>query len=146
MTRRLARLLLTATAVTATTALLATGAASNGPQRSDAEIQISPSLGAADLYPGFDGGDVYFTVTNHSRRPVRVRRLHLGPVRPADPSTCPPDSVSVQPIVVVDLTVPPRGTRTGHIDDVVSMRNDAPAGCQGASFVFDVSVLESLQL
>ncbi len=58
-------------------------------------VTVSAATGAADLYPGFTGGDVFFTVTNANPYSVMFSSMAVGTVTSSDPVGCPSSSVSV---------------------------------------------------
>jgi hypothetical protein len=96
-------------------------------------VTINPSTGAADLYPGFTDGDVYFTLTNPNPYSITFTDMTPGAVTPT-PATCPAGSVTVEPATGLSLVSPPGTSPQLSIADVVSMSTAAPDACQGASF------------
>jgi hypothetical protein len=99
-------------------------------------ITVTASTGAADLYPGFDGGDVYFTLTNNNPYPVQFTSMSSGTVTSSDTDACPSSNVTVDASASgLDLVVAANSTSgTLSIADVVTMSAAAPDGCQGKSF------------
>ncbi len=102
-------------------------------------VTVSASTGTADLYPGFTGGDLSFTLTNPNSYPVTFTAMTAGAVTSSDPSGCPASNVTVANATGLTLPVA-GGATTGalSIADVVSMGAAAPDGCQGVTF--DVAV------
>lgn len=98
-------------------------------------MTINPADGTADLYPGFTGGDVHFTLTNDNPYSVTFTSMTPGTVTVdgAHPG-CPAASVTVAPASGLSLVSPPGISGPLSIADVVSMPLTAPDGCQGASF------------
>jgi hypothetical protein len=96
---------------------------------------VTAATGTADLYPGFNGGDVYFTITNPNPFPVEFTSMTAGTVVSSDPVNCPASNVTVTGATGLSLTVPANTTSaTQSIADVVTMVLAAPNGCQGVSF------------
>ncbi len=79
-------------------------------------VTVSAATGAADLYPGFTGGDVFFTVTNPNPYSVLFSSMAVGTVTSSDPVGCPSSSVSVAS--ATGLNAGRRGQRhVGHAID-----------------------------
>jgi hypothetical protein len=96
---------------------------------------ITPVDGAADLYPGFTGGDVSFTLDNTNPYSITFTSMTAGAVTvDAGHPSCPASSVTVASASGLSLVSPPGVSGTLTIADVVSMAASAPDGCQGASF------------
>ena len=49
-------------------------------------ITVNAATGAADLYPGFNGGDVHFTLDNPNPYPVTFDAMTAGAVSSSDPA------------------------------------------------------------
>jgi hypothetical protein len=109
---------------------------------------ITGRAGTPDLYPGFTGGDLFFTVTGPNPYPVRFTSATFGSVTSSDPTNCPASNVTV-PASASGLTIDvPANDTTGtnsSIADVVSMASAAPNGCQGVSFTIGVTLSGSQQ-
>ena len=99
------------------------------------------ATGTADLYPGFTGGDVYFTITNPNPFPVEFTAMTAGTVVSSDPVNCPAANISVAGATGLSITVPANTTSsTQSIADVVTMVLAAPNGCQGVSFTIPLQL------
>ena len=85
----------------------------------------SPSLaatGAVDLYPGFTGGNVYFTMNNTNPYPVTFTSMTPGIITSSDQTNCPATNVSVISATGLNLTFPANTTSpTSSVNGVVSM-------------------------
>jgi hypothetical protein len=102
---------------------------------------VTAATGAADLYPGFTGGDVYFTVANANPYSVVFSSMAVGTVTSSDPTGCPSSNVSVASATGLGLTVGANTTSaTQSIVDVVTMVAGAPDACQGASFTIALTL------
>jgi hypothetical protein len=98
-------------------------------------LTVSAATGAADLYPGFTGGDAFFTITNTNPYPVTFASMTAGAVTSSDPTGCPSANATVANATGLSLAVGANATSaTLSIDDVVTMVAGAPDGCQGATF------------
>jgi hypothetical protein len=98
-------------------------------------LTVSAATGAADLYPGFTGGDAFFTVTNPNPYPVTFTAMTAGAITSSSPGGCPSSNVSVADATGLTLAVGASTTSaTLSIVDVVTMVAGAPDACQGASF------------
>jgi hypothetical protein len=105
---------------------------------------VTAATGTADLYPGFNGGDVYFTITNPNPFPVEFTSMTAGTVVSSDPVNCPASNVTVTGATGLSLTVPANTTSaTQSIADVVTMVLAAPNGCQGVSFSIPLTLAGS---
>src|SRR5690348_2568968 len=58
-------------------------------------ITVTATTGAADLYPGFAGGDVHFTLNNPNPYPVQFTAMTSGTVTSSNPGACPASNVTV---------------------------------------------------
>ena len=98
-------------------------------------VTVVGNSGAQDLYPGFAGGDVYFTATNPNPYPVTFTSAAFSAVTSSDTGACPSANVTVLPAASgLSLTVPAGTTANLAIADVVTMVLGAPDGCQAKSF------------
>lgn len=105
---------------------------------------VTAATGTADLYPGFTGGDVYFTVTNPNPYDVEFSAMTAGTITSSDPVNCPASNVSVTGATGLALAVPANSTSsTLSIPNVVSMALAAPNGCQGVSFTIALQLTGS---
>ena len=97
---------------------------------------VTARTGAADLYPGFTDGDLYFRVNNPNPYDVTFTSATFGAVTSSDTTACPSANVTVDASASgLSLTVPAGSTGTDlQINDVVNMLADAPNGCQDKTF------------
>lgn len=99
-------------------------------------VTVNPVDGTADLYPGFTGGDVFFTLNNTNPYSITFTDMTAGAVTvdPAHSAGCAASNVTVAPATGLSLVSPPGASGTLTIPNVVSMALAAPDACQGASF------------
>lgn len=120
-----------------------------GPGRAGARtaqtVTVAAVTGAADLYPGFTGGDVYFTLANTNPYPIEFTLMTAGTVTSSNPTNCPVSgNVSVVGASGLTLAVAANATSgTLSIADVVSMTAAAPDGCQGVTFTIPLTLTGS---
>jgi hypothetical protein len=97
---------------------------------------VTARTGAADLYPGFTDGDLYFTVDNPNPYDVTFTSATFGAVTSSDTTACPSSNVTVDASAgSLSLTVPAGSAGTDlQINDVVNMLAAAPNGCQDKTF------------
>jgi hypothetical protein len=99
------------------------------------EATLNAADGAPDLYPGFTGGDVFFTITNPNAFGITYTDMTAGTITSSDEGECPAINVTITPATGLNLLSPPSATSEAlSIADVVSMSVDAPDSCQGVSF------------
>jgi hypothetical protein len=112
---------------------------------SNVDLTVTARTGDADLYPGFNDGDLYFTVDNPNPYDVTFTSATFGAVTSSDTTACPSSNVTVDVSVAgLSLTVPAGNTGTDlQIDDVVSMLGTAPNGCQDKTFDIAVTLAQS---
>ncbi len=111
--------------------------------KSAAALTITARTGTADLYPGFTGGDVYFTIANPNDYDVTYTAATFGAVTSSDTTACPSLNVVTLPAAVVNFTVPAGSTGTDFkIDDVVTMLPTAPDGCQNKTFNIEMTLAQ----
>jgi hypothetical protein len=104
-------------------------------------LSVSAATGAADLYPGFTGGDTYFTLTNTNPYPVTFTSMTAGAITSSNPAGCPSTNVAVANATGLSLAVGANATSaTQSIVDVVSMVAGAPDACQGATFTIALTL------
>jgi len=107
-------------------------------------VDCTPSPACADLYPGFTGGDLSFTITNANPYEITFTDMTAGDITvDADHvADCPASSITVESPVSGLSLVAPAASTTGQlsIDDVVTMILAAPDGCQGASFDIELTL------
>lgn len=105
---------------------------------------VTAATGAADLYPGFTGGDVYFTVTNPNPYPVTFSSMTAGAVTSSNPGACAASNVAVANAAGLTLAVGANATSaTQSIANVVTMSAGAPDGCQGVTFTIALTLTGS---
>jgi hypothetical protein len=104
-------------------------------------LTVSAGTGAADLYPGFTGGDLYFTLTNNNPYPVTMTSMTPGTITSSDQANCPATNVSASGKSGLSLNVGANATSSAlSITDVVSMQASAPDGCQGVTFTIVINL------
>jgi|KBSMisStaDraftv2_1062788.scaffolds.fasta_scaffold134986_1 hypothetical protein len=104
-------------------------------------LTVTAATGAADLYPGFTGGDVFFTITNPNPYPVTFTSMTAGTVTSSNPAACPSANVSVANASGLSLAAAASSTSgTQSIANVVTMAAGAPDGCQGATFTINLTL------
>jgi hypothetical protein len=101
-------------------------------------VNCTATPSCIDLYPGFTGGDVYFTITNPNPYAITFTGMTAGAITvdASHAAACPASSITVaSPVTGLSLAAPASST-TGQLSiaDVVTMIAAAPDGCQGASF------------
>ncbi|MBI4884193.1 MAG: hypothetical protein HY826_09080 [Actinobacteria bacterium] len=107
-------------------------------------ITVNAATGAADLYPGFSAGDVFFTLTNPNPYPVEFTAMTPGAITSSNAGACPASNVTVASASGLSLTVAANATSTAQsVADVVSMVSTAPDGCQGVTFTIALSLTGS---
>ena len=127
-------------------ALASWGATGTGSGRASSlsaqSLTVSAATGAADLYPGFNDGDLYFTINNTNPYPVRFTSMSAGSVTSNDTSACPSSNVTIDPTATgFTLDVAANSTSgTLTIPNVVNMSAAAPDGCQGKFFTIVVTL------
>ena len=104
-------------------------------------LTVTAATGAADLYPGFTGGDVFFTITNPNPYPVTFTSMTAGTVTSSNQAACPSANVSVANASGLSLAAAASSTSgTQSIANVVTMAAGAPDGCQGATFTINLTL------
>jgi len=110
------------------------------------QLTITAAIGAADLFPGFTGGDVFFTVNNTNPYPVTFTAFSGATIASADTTNCPSANVSVAAsgAVTPSLVIGANASGVaGSIPDIVSMATTAPDGCQGKTFTVTLTLTGS---
>jgi len=104
-------------------------------------VTVTAATGAADLYPGFADGDVYFTLTNDNPYPVTFTAATAGTITSSNPVGCPASLVAVDAATGLNLRVGASTTSaTQSIADVVTLAGSAPDACQGATFTIALTL------
>lgn len=107
-------------------------------------VTVTATTGAADLYPGFTGGDVHFTLTNPNPYPVTFDTMTAGAITSSNPGACPASNVSATGASGLSLAVGANATSAAQsIANVVSMQSSAPDGCQGVTFTVALTLTGS---
>lgn len=107
-------------------------------------VTVNAVTGAADLYPGFTGGDAYFNFTNSNPYPVTFTAMTPGTITSSNASGCPASHVSVASATGLNLTVGANTTSsTQSIADVVTLASAAPDACQGVTFTIAMTLTGS---
>ena len=107
-------------------------------------VTVTASTGVADLYPGFTGGKVFFTLTNANPYPVSFASMTSGAVTSSDQTNCPASNVTVGTASSLSLPVAANATSAQlSIANVVSMASAAPDGCQGVVFTVALTLAGS---
>lgn len=98
-------------------------------------LTVTAATGAADLYPGFTGGDVFFTVTNPNPYAVTFTSMTPGTITSSNPSGCAATNLSVLSASGLSIAVGASTTSaTQSIANVVTLAAGAPDACQGVTF------------
>lgn len=113
----------------------ATGVGTGSAKATSAQsLTVNAATGTADLYPGFTGGDVFFTVTNPNPYPVTFTAMTPGTVT-SSAVGCSASLVTVASATGLSISVPANSTSSAQsIADVVTLDSSAPDACQGATF------------
>ena len=107
-------------------------------------VTVNATTGAADLYPGFTGGDVHFTLTNTNPYAVTFDTMSAGAITSSNPGACPASNVSATGATGLSLPVGANATSAAQsIANVVSMQASAPDGCQGVTFTIALTLTGS---
>jgi hypothetical protein len=103
-------------------------------------VTVTAATGAADLFPGFTQGDVFFTMTNANPYPITFTSMTPGAITTNTP-TCTIANVSVIPATSLSLNVAANATSPQlSIANVVTMVAGAPDACQGAVFTIALTL------
>lgn len=104
-------------------------------------VTVTAATGAADLYPGFTQGKVFFTITNPNSYPMTFSAMTPGTVTSSNEAACPASNVTVIPATGLTLSGPAASTSaTQSIANVVTMAAAAPNGCQGVTFTIGLTL------
>lgn len=103
-------------------------------------VVVNAATGAADLYPGFTAGDVYFTLTNDNPYAITFTSMTPGAIT-SDNGSCAGSNISVASASSLNLSVGANSTTgTLSIPDVVSMTSSAPDACKGVTFSIQLTL------
>jgi hypothetical protein len=110
--------------------------------RTAIDIDVVARSGAADLYPGFTEGDIFFTLDNDNPYPVNFDEFTVNEITSSDPTNCPASLLDVDDSVAIDIdlaasTVSPVDS---EIADVVTLSSAAGDACQGVEFTIDLTL------
>jgi hypothetical protein len=127
-------------------ALAATQAAlgPNTDRPDSTNLEVTASVGGADLYPGFTGGDLHFTIVNSSVEAITFDHVTTNSIVSTDAVHCSPDNVAVLSRTDVSIVAPAHSSTDVRLSDVVTMLRSAPDGCQGVSFTIGVSLVPAV--
>lgn len=104
-------------------------------------VTVNATTGTADLYPGFTGGDVHFTLTNTNPYPIMFTDMTSSTVTSSNQGACPAANVTVAPATGLSLNVGANVTSGAlSIANVVTLASGAPDGCQGVTFTIALNV------
>jgi hypothetical protein len=117
--------------------------AGNATALSAQTITVTAATGAADLYPGFTAGDVYFTVTNPNPYPVTFTSMAAGTITSSSPTLCPASNVTVATPAISIASAVGDTNVAKSIADVVTMLGTAPDACQGVTFSIGLTLTGS---
>ena len=107
-------------------------------------VTVNAATGAADLYPGFNDGDVFFTLTNTNPYPITFTSMTPSTITSSDELNCPSTNVTVDSASGLSIAVAANGTNVARsIADVVNMGTGAPNGCQGVVFTITLALAGS---
>jgi hypothetical protein len=128
----------------ATAAWLANGSGSGAAKAITAtDLTVEVATASADLYPGFQNGDLYLKINNPNPYGVTVTQIDAGtdPVT-SDSAACDTggSEVTLDASTVVSIDVPAGGSTTTSVANIVNMGLDSDDACQGATFDIPVDV------
>ena len=104
-------------------------------------LTASAATATADLYPGFTGGDVYFTVANPNPYAVTISGVSFGAITSSDGANCAASNVSATNKTGLTISVPANATAEAvTVQDAITMASTAGDGCQGVSFTAAVTI------
>ena len=107
-------------------------------------ITVNATTGTADLYPGFAGGDVHFTLTNTNPYAVTFDAMTPGAITSSNPGACSASNVTASSATGLSLPVGANATSGAQsIANVVAMDSGAPDGCQGVTFTIALTLTGS---
>ncbi len=127
-------------------ALWSSGGSGNGGAKAltAQTLTVTTSSGAADLFPGFTQGDLFFTMANPNPYPVTFTSMTAGTVTSGDPTNCPSSNVTVANATGLSLAVAAgAASAPGTVANVVTMLAGAPDGCQGVVFTVTLTLTGS---
>jgi hypothetical protein len=116
----------------------------NARARTATTVTVNAVTGAADLYPGFDDGDLHLSLTNANPYPITFTAMTPGAITSSNPTGCPASNLTVDATSGLSLPVAAGATSgTQTIADVVNLATSAPDGCQGVTFTVALSLTGS---
>jgi hypothetical protein len=113
--------------------------------RTAADITLAVDTSqAADLYPGFTGGNIYFKASNTNPYGVTFTGWTAGAVVSSDEENCPASLVTVDDSDPISIPVAANASDVQkEIDGVVSLSSLADDGCQGVTFTIPLTLTGS---
>lgn len=116
-----------------------------GTDRPDStNLEVTASVGGADLYPGFAGGDLHFTIVNSADEAITFDNVTTNSIISSDGVHCSADNVAVLSRTDVSIVAPAYSSTDVRLSDVVTMLRSAPDGCQGVSFTIGVNLVAAV--
>ena len=107
-------------------------------------LTVTGSTGAADLYPGFTQGDLFFTIDNPNPYPVTFTSFTVSGVTSSDNVACPATNVTVNDSAAISLLSAANSVAApASIANVVTMASAAPNGCQNKVFTITLTLTGS---
>jgi len=107
-------------------------------------VTVSAATATADLYPGFNQGDVFFSLTNNNPYPITFTSMTAGTVTSSDQANCPASNVTVATPTTVSVSVAGNASNVARsVADVVTLASGAPDGCQGVTFTIALTLTGS---
>lgn len=107
-------------------------------------VTVTAQSATADLYPGFSGGDVFFSLTNTNPYPITFTNMTPGTVTSSDPTNCPVSNVVASARSGLNLQVGANASSAVlTIDSAIAMVSAAPDGCQGVTFTVPLTLTGS---
>jgi len=118
-------------------AMWSAGGSGNGTSKalSAQAITVTAATGSADLYPGFSGGDLSFTLSNSNPYPVNLTTMTTTAITSSSPVACPASNLTVTTPATVSIPLAAAATNVATtVADVATLASAAPDGCQGVTF------------
>lgn len=107
-------------------------------------VTVNAGTATADLYPGFAGGDLSFTLTNTNPYPITFSAMTPGTITSSAPAACPASNLTVSSPTGLSILSPANSTGVAaSITDVATLASAAPDGCQGVTFTVALSLTGS---
>ncbi len=104
-------------------------------------VTVASATATADLYPGYSGGKVSFTLANTNPYAITFTSMTPGTVTSSDQTNCPATNVTASAKTGLTLNVAANATSAPlSIDGVAAMSIAAPNGCQGVTFTIPLTL------